>query len=308
MAGLGAAGAVVFALGAQLPTQWNEQVQIAAAAVNGSSASGEEAMAEAPRAERELPSAADSVEPTATPTDTPPPLVAPAPTETAVPPVAVNNGDRSSNKVALTFDADLSQYTLNRINSGAFPQQYNEPVIDYLQSTGTPATIFVTGLWAQQYPMAMQRFAGSELFEVANHTWSHEAWTTDCYGLPFIADEQSKRAQVQATDEIIASYTGFAPKYFRFPGLCHSPEDVALVASMGSVTVDTDISGSDAFANNGQAAAAAIAAQVQPGSIILLHLNGAPNAPATAQIVAQLVPMLAERGLEPVTLTELLGP
>ena len=42
-------------------------------------------------------------------------------------------------------------------------------------------------------------------------------------------------------------------------------------------------------------------------STLLLHLNGAPNAPATLQIVQQLLPMLSERGLQPVTLSELLG-
>ena len=253
------------------------------------------------------PLAASAAQPTTTPSPATP-TASPTSEGQGVAAEAVSHGDRASNKVALTFDADLSQYTLNRINNGSFPPQYNEAVIDYLQNTGTPATIFVTGMWAEQYPRAMQRFAGSELFEVANHTWSHEAWTSNCYKLPFITDQQSKRTQVQATDEIIASYTGSAPTYFRFPGLCHTPEDIALVAGLGKVPVDTDIEGSDAFAKSGPATAAAIAAQVQPGSVVLLHLNGAPNAPATAQIVQQLVPMLAERGLQPVTLSELLGP
>ena len=286
VAGLGAAAAVVLALGAQLPTAWTAQTTPAA------SPAGPAADAAA------KPAPATEPAPASTPAAVNPP---------AVPPVAVSNGDRSVPKVALTFDADLSQYTLNRIYNGTMPDQYNVAVVDYLEYTGTPATMFVTGLWAQRYPLAMQRFAANDIFEIANHSYSHEAWTPGCYQLPYITDVATKQAQVSETSSVIAAYTGQQPRYFRFPGLCHNADDVALVAEMGLVPVDTDIAGSDAFAKNPYAVAQSIAAQAQPGSVILLHLNGAPNAPATLQIVQQLLPMLSERGLQPVTLAELLG-
>lgn len=299
VAGLGAATAVVLALGAQLPTTWSAQAvpsspeQTSANTTVGTSRS---ASGTAPT----LAEGALQSDQAAKPGNTPGP---PKP----VPPVAVTNGDRSVAKVALTFDADLSNHTLNRILQGTMPEQYNTPVVDYLESTGTPATMFVTGLWAERYPSAMQRFAANEIFEVANHTYSHEAWTPNCYQLPYVTDTSAKQTQLTATNDVIASYTGEKPRYFRFPGLCHNPDDVAMVASAGLVPVDTDIAGSDAFAKNPQAVAQSIAAQAQNGSVILLHLNGAPNASGTLQIVEQLVPLLQQRGLQPVTLGELLG-
>lgn len=304
VAGLGASVAVVLALGADLPTTWTAQATETTAGYSAETdpdspnqvtvpAGGSEEVTRPAAAEAAKPAVATSVAPPA----------APQP----MPPVVVSNGDRSVAKVALTFDADLSDYTLNRILNGTLPEQYNVAVVDYLERTGTPATMFVTGLWAERYPLAMQRFAANEKLEIANHTYSHEAWTSSCYRLPYVTDVAAKRSQVTTTNEVIKAYTDQAPRYFRFPGLCHNPDDVALVTQMGLVPVATDIEGSDAFAKEPYAVAQSIAAQVQPGSVILLHLNGAPNAPATLQIVQQLVPLLSERGLQPVTLEELLG-
>lgn len=303
VAGLGAAAAVVLTLGAQMPTTWSAQLtpEVSAQARSGSATNVDGAGSTAAATEIAGLGADQAAKPAPSPS-APPPSVPPS-----VPPIAVTNGNRSVPKVALTFDADLSQYTLNRIYNGTMPEQYNVAVIDHLERTGTPATIFVTGLWAQKYPLAMQRFAANDNFEIANHSYSHEAWTSNCYKLPYLTDVAAKQAQVGQTNAAIAAYTGEQPRHFRFPGLCHNQDDLALVAGMGLVPVDTDIQGSDAFAKDPYAVAQSIAAQVQPGSVILLHLNGAPNAPATLQIVAQLLPMLSERGLQPVTLDELLG-
>lgn len=312
--GVGAAVAAGLALGATASTSWasHEPDPVPVAAVNSEAPtgaygmtdpSGESSAWEVP--EDGAPTTADSGADQDAALKAA--LVAVAKAGQPIPPVVVTNGPRTSNKVALTFDADLSDYTAGRINAGALPEQYNEPIINYLEQTGTPATIFVTGLWAQRYSGAMQRMAGNPLFEFGNHTWSHEAWTANCYKLPFITDPAAKRAQVNNTNDVIASYTGKAPRFFRNPGLCHSEEDVALVADMHLVPVDRDVTASDAFAKNGYVVAQNLARQVQPGSIIVLHLNGAPNAPTTADIVANLVPMLKQAGLQPVTLSELLG-
>jgi peptidoglycan/xylan/chitin deacetylase (PgdA/CDA1 family) len=219
----------------------------------------------------------------------------------------VTNGSRSVRQVALTFDADLSDSSLARVSDGRFPAQYNEGVIDYLQSEGLPATVFVTGLWGQTYPEAMRRLAADPKFTVGNHSWDHLAWTSDCYGLPTVATTDAKEAQVQQTNEVIAAATGSYPSYFRFPGLCHSPSDVDIVAAAGQITVDTDITTTDAFAKRSGPVVEGILGQVEPGSILLFHLNGAPNAPATLDIVSSLVPRLRDDGYEIVSLDELLA-
>ncbi|MCB9412681.1 MAG: polysaccharide deacetylase family protein [Actinobacteria bacterium] len=222
-----------------------------------------------------------------------------------VPPQVIERSESGRPEVAITLDADLSEWTRDKVRAGTLPPQVNWEVLDYLESSGTKSTVFVTGLWAQEYPDAMTRMAGNPLYELANHSWDHDAWTYDCYGLPVMNGDPVE--EVTATSSLIAEYTGAWPRYFRFPGLCHDADDVALVASTGAATVDYDLDGSDAFAENPQSVANALAAQASAGSIVVLHLNGVPNAPVTAQILQALVPALEAKGLTPVTMSELMA-
>lgn len=240
--------------------------------------------------------------PASTPTEqTPNPLTPPAP----VPAEVIARSETGRPEVAITLDADLSQWTLNKVRQGSLPAQVNVAVLDYLEQSGTPSTVFVTGLWALEYPGAMTRMAENPLYELANHSWGHDAWTPHCYGLPLLTGDPV--AEVADTSRLIASYTGEWPNFFRFPGLCHDPAAVAVVASQGARTVDYDLDGSDAFAANPAAVAASLADQARAGSIIVLHLNGAPNAAHTAEILASLVPALGAKGLTPVTMSQLMA-
>ena len=53
-----------------------------------------------------------------------------------------------------------------RLGSGQVASFYDPAIVRELQETGTPATFFVTGLWAMAYPAAVRLLAGDPLFEV----------------------------------------------------------------------------------------------------------------------------------------------
>lgn len=63
----------------------------------------------------------------------------------------------------------------------------------------------------------------------------------------------------------------------------------------------------DAFQSDPKVVVRAVLAGVQPGSIIVMHLMGAPNTPATADALATLIPDLQARGYEFITLREMLA-
>lgn len=246
--------------------------------------------------------------PTPTPVPTPTPEPTPAPVPTAVPQL-INNGPRDRAQVALTFDTSYDAVTAASVASGFMPRQFDPAVLDALATHGAPATVFVTGLWAQDHPDAMQRLVSSApQLEIGNHSWSHNAWTADCYGLPYVGPPEQQRAEIEVAAAQISQFTGTAPTLFRFPGMCASPEGVVLAAELGEQPVGADVLFNDAFVTDPQAGVEAILSQVTAGSIIGLHLNGAPNAPATAAMVDALVPALRERGLELVTVSTLLAP
>lgn len=242
--------------------------------------------------------------PAASPSTQAPATAAPTP----VAPELITHGPRDVPKVAITFDTAFSEGTKAQVDAGFLPPQYNAGVLDYLQSASVPATVFVTGLWAEQYPDAMKRMAETQGIEIGNHTWNHYGWTADCYGLPEVTDPVAQKFDIARTAQLIARYTGGQPAYIRFPGLCQDLADVELAAEFGEITIGSDIELNDTGVTDAGAVVAGFMASVQPGSIIVLHLNGAPSNPATVAILEQLVPALKERGLTPVTVSELLAP
>jgi peptidoglycan/xylan/chitin deacetylase (PgdA/CDA1 family) len=207
--------------------------------------------------------------------------------------------------VALTFDADMTPQMRDRIGSGRAPEQVDRELIATLRETRTPATVFVAGMWAQRYPRDVRSLAADPLFELGNHTWDHGAWTSDCYGLPAVRGSAGKHTEVARTASVLRSLIGRAPFWFRFPGLCHHGEDLRIVASEGEQVVD-GLSSGDAFQRDPDVIVRTVMGEVKPGAIVVMHMMGAPNAPATAAAVRRLIPKLRAAGYRLVTLDRLL--
>jgi peptidoglycan-N-acetylglucosamine deacetylase len=111
---------------------------------------------------------------------------------------------------------------------------------------------------------------------------------------------------VLAASAVIAATTGKRPRYFRFPGGCFDGDDIGLVAGLGQQPVGWDVNSCDSFEQDPHVVAERVLAGLRPGSIVVMHLNGPPRAPATAEALRLLVPRLRARGLEPVVLEQLL--
>lgn len=223
------------------------------------------------------------------------------------PPRVINHGPRDRPQIALTFDADMTRTMAARLSSGQGQSWYDPAIVQELQSTRTPATFFVTGLWAMAYPDVVRSLARDPLFEIENHSVDHAAFTANCFGLPVVASENLKRWEVSRTATLLNSIAGVTPRYFRFPGGCHQQRDLEIVRSLGHEVVGWDVISGDAFERDPAGVVRNVLEQVQPGAIIVMHLNGAPHAPATASALRTLIPVLRTRGFRFVTLRELLG-
>ena len=221
--------------------------------------------------------------------------------------MSIEEGPGKRRRIALTFDADMTPEMLEQLSSGQVASWYDEAVVDVLRDTRTQATLFISGLWAETYPGRVRRLARSRLFELGNHTWDHRAWTSDCYGLPAIDDRGEKRREVIRTARVLERLTGKEPFWFRFPGLCATEDDLRLVSDLGEQPVGGQGSG-DAFQRDAGVIVNTVLSQVRPGSIVVMHMMGGPNAPATGEALKTLIPALRERGYRLVTLSRLLRP
>lgn len=219
-------------------------------------------------------------------------------------PPVVDHGPRSGNRVALTFDADMTDAMLYQLRSGRVRSYANLRIIELLEREQVPATFFLTGKWVEQYPEVTRRLAGNPRFELANHSYGHLAFTSDCYQLPRIPVQDMTR-DVERTFDLVEAYGGRQTRYFRFPGLCHDGTALAALAPLGTTVVDGDVVSGDPFATAWRPIVRAVLSQAKPGSVIVLHVTEA-NAAMTDEALPHILAGLAERGLVPAPLSEVL--
>jgi len=233
-----------------------------------------------------------------------PPTLAPGPA--GLTPV-FRNGPRTPDKtVALTFDADMTAGQGDRAARG---ERFDNPrLIAALRALKVPATVFMTGRWAEEYPVQARSIGRDPLFEVANHSYSHYAFTEDCYGLPTVSgSEERMRADVErAFTAFQAAGVPDPVPYFRFPGGCYDRRALRALSVAGVTAVQWDVVGGDAFATDADAVAQQVLDGVRPGSVVVMHCTRSA-APTTERAVRTIVPALRERGFRFVKVSELIG-
>ena len=208
--------------------------------------------------------------------------------------------------LALTFNADLTPRMSNELQTGRIASWYNEKVIAALREQRVPATLFLAGLWIERYPAVTQDLSTDSLFEIGNHSYSHPGFRSPCYGLGSIR-KSNQAAEVQKTDALLKEYTRSYQKYFRFPGLCFDPGDLETIEAQGYTVIGGDVYGGDGFEKSPTRIVLNILTHVRPGSIVILHMHGGPNAPETANALPDVITKLRLRGYTFVKVSDLLS-
>ncbi|MFE9610001.1 polysaccharide deacetylase family protein [Streptomyces sp. NPDC006012] len=215
------------------------------------------------------------------------------------------NGPRTQGKtVALTFDADMTADQGPRAAAG---EHFDNPqLIATLRTLKVPATVFMTGRWAEQYPAEARSVGSDPLFEVANHSYSHYAFTADCYGLPTVSADRMRADVEQAYTALSKAGVPHPMPYFRFPGGCYDQQALRALSGLGVTAVQWDVVSGDAFATDADAVAKQVLDGVQPGSVVVMHCTRSA-APTTEQVVRTIVPELRKRGFQFVKVSALIS-
>ncbi|QNP69564.1 polysaccharide deacetylase family protein [Streptomyces roseirectus] len=208
---------------------------------------------------------------------------------------------RGARTVALTFDADM---TADQGARAARGERFDNPgLIAALRALRIPATVFMTGRWAEEYPEQARSIGRDPLFEVANHSYSHHAFTSDCYGLPTVP-ESGMRADVEkAYAAFRAAGVPHAMPYFRFPGGCYDKTALHALSATGVTAVQWDVVSGDAFATDADAVARQVLDGVKPGSVVVMHCTRSA-APTTERALRTIVPELRRKGYRFVKVSE----
>lgn len=199
--------------------------------------------------------------------------------------------DDGGDRVCLTFDDG--------------PAAWTPAILDALRQGGARATFFVLGEHVREEPSLAARLA-REGHEVGSHGLVHVDLTTLATG--------QLRAGLGTAQDVVEAATGARPRLFRPPYATADRRVARAAASVGlKTTVLRDVDPADWRATDPDAVVVAVLRDVRPGSIVCLHdgvpvgNKGTPSREVTAAAVARLVPELQARGLELVTVSELLA-
>ncbi|GAA2895900.1 MULTISPECIES: polysaccharide deacetylase family protein [Streptomyces] len=231
-----------------------------------------------------------------------PPTLAPGPA--GLTPVFEHGPRTRGRTVALTFDADMTAGQGARAAAG---ERFDHPrLISTLRALKVPATVFMTGRWAEEYPDQARSIGRDPLFEVANHSYSHYAYTRDCHGLPTVPEERERSDVERAYAAFRKAGVRDPMPYFRFPGGCYDRRALKALAPAGVTAVQWDVVGGDAFETDPDVVVRQVLDGVRPGSVVVLHCTRSA-APATERAVRTIVPELRRRGFGFVKVSELIG-
>ena len=202
----------------------------------------------------------------------PPPLL-PLPPLQGVPPDIISRPENAGPRVALTFDACS---TLDR-------SFYDDRITRVLLRTKTPATLFISGRWAETHLRQMHVLSEVPLFEIANHSYIHPHMTE--------VPPERQREELLWTQQILLSLTGKLPRFFRPPYGEVNAELAQLAAQSGLRTVEFDFPSGDPDRRiTRERLVAWVLAKSRPGSIVVMHMNrrGWHTAEALPDIIAGL--------------------
>jgi peptidoglycan/xylan/chitin deacetylase (PgdA/CDA1 family) len=177
-------------------------------------------------------------------------------------------------------------------------------ILATLQAAGVPATFFMTGHWAELFPVWARRIAAS--YPIGNHTFDHQ----DLLKL----SPAAVRSEILMARAAITRAVGQPPiRLFRFPYGSSNPETLRLVNELGYTAVGwtADTLGWEGT-SGGQTVLSVIdhaMSQLEPGEIVLMHVGANPtdNTTLDADALRAIINQIRARGYSFVTLSSLVG-
>ncbi len=193
------------------------------------------------------------------------------------------SGDKSTNKIALTFD------------DGPHPKQ-TEEILKILEKHNVKATFFVIGVNVKNYGKSLENII-SNGHEIGNHTFSHHV-------LKYMSKQEILN-EISKTEYELWDQYGYNPKLLRPP--CGSYDDnlVDIATEKDLKIVLWNIDTEDWAHTSVDRMTKNVLKNVKGGDIILFHdyISGRTN---TAKALDIIIPRLKEIGYEFVTVSQLL--
>lgn len=173
---------------------------------------------------------------------------------------------RDDNAIALTFDC-------------AWNDDDIDEVIKILKDSGTTATFFVTGRWAEDYPESLNKLSRNG-FEIGIHSYNHDDYTK--MSAAEITEDMKK------CDRAVVKATGTDPVLARVPSGAYNNTAVRTIEGEGRACIQWSVDGLDYIDTTVDEIYERIVPVTEAGDIILLHNGTKLTAAALPKIIAAL--------------------
>jgi peptidoglycan/xylan/chitin deacetylase (PgdA/CDA1 family) len=176
--------------------------------------------------------------------------------------------------VALTFDACEAGERMS----------FDEAILDYLVERRIPFTVFASGKFVQSNVEDVRALGQLDFVDIENHSWNHPNHMHQF-------DPEGVLEQIGRAHDAIATATGRTPRFFRFPAGNYNADGVRAAESLGYTVVHWRwATGDPDPRESANALFRRVTRNVQPGDILIFHINGrgAHTAEALPRIVEQL--------------------
>lgn len=233
-----------------------------------------------------------------TPRPVPPPSAPPAPSPSPVPATPSNAAGPGGPPVPGGPATELVSAHTGRPEvaltfHGAGANTLDRKVLEALAKGGAQVTVLAVGTWLAQSPDAAKMVIDLG-HELGNHTWSHKTMTE-------LSVARQREEIVRCRDQIEKA-TGAVGAWFRQSAAQHSTEELrALAGAAGYPRVLSYNLDSLDWTDPGPAKVVSQLRKAEAGSVVSMHLGHQGTLTAIPTILAGL----AERGLRPVTATQL---
>jgi len=196
-------------------------------------------------------------------------------------------GDRRG--VGLTFD------------DGPHPV-YTPQILDILERFQAKATFFVIGSYLQKYG-SLVAAASRAGHLIGNHTYHH-------FRTMNFFPSGKIREEILACQIEVEKWAGYKPRFYRQPTGFRNPKIFSILKELRISMVGWQVRAFDTQRQDPKVIAKSILRKVQPGGVILLHDGsdsaGSEDRTATLQALPEILEGLKDRGMEFLTLEELL--
>lgn len=202
---------------------------------------------------------------------------------------AIWRGPAGARGVALTFD------------DGPHPE-HTRRVLDLLDSHGVRATFFVIGAKAERHPEVVREIVARG-HAVAGHSYDHVRTYT-------FRGVRALQADQDASDRVLGSLLGRAPRLFRPPFGLVNPRIGRLIEERGLVHVHWSVKAIDGVAGaSADRVVARVVRGLRDGAIVLLHdaAERDDRPPVILEALPRILDAMRQHNLTGVTVEELLG-